>query len=61
MTGDEYKAAIARLGLSQEAAGQWMGLSKRTGQNYAIRGAPSPVGMLLGLMLRFAVRPGEYP
>ena len=52
MTGLEYKDAIAQLGLSQERAGLWMGLSKKTGQNYAMHGAPQHIGMLLQLALR---------
>jgi hypothetical protein len=57
MTGKEYKKAIARLGLSQERAGIWLGLSARTGQVYASEGAPKHVAMLLRLMLRH----GEMP
>jgi len=39
MTGKEYKAAIAQLGLSQQAAGVWLGLSKRTGHSIALNRA----------------------
>ena len=56
MSGNEYKAAIAHLGLSQERAGEWLGLSARTGQAYASRGAPKHIGMLLQLMLKHGER-----
>lgn len=42
MTADEYKAAIATLGLSQLAAGRWLGVSKKTAQNYAATGPTGP-------------------
>ena len=41
MTPAEYRTALATLGLSQLAAGRWLGVSKKTAQNYATLG-PSP-------------------
>ncbi len=41
MTPAEYRTAIASLGLSQLAAGRWLGVSPKTAQNYATKG-PSP-------------------
>ena len=41
MTPAEYRAAIAALGLSQLAAGRWLGVSPKTAQRYASDG-PSP-------------------
>jgi predicted transcriptional regulator len=41
VTADQYRAALTELGLSQLAAGRWLGVSKRTAQNYATEG-PSP-------------------
>ena len=59
MTPAQYKAAIAKLGLSQEAAGVWLGASKRTGQNYAAKGPIEPVAKLLRLMLSKGINPDE--
>ena len=59
MTPKQYKAAIQALGLSQEAAGEWLGQSGRTGQNYAAKGPPEPVAMLLRLMIRLKLKPED--
>jgi hypothetical protein len=59
MTTKQYKSAIEKLGLSQERAGLWLGVSKRTGQNYAAKGPPEPVAKLLRLMLRLELRPDD--
>lgn len=37
MTPAQFKTAIAKLGLSQERAGLWLGRSERAGQRYAAR------------------------
>lgn len=52
MTPKQYRATIEALGLTQEAAGEWLGQSGRTGQNYALKGPPEPVAMLLRLIER---------
>ena len=59
MSGDEYKQAIAELGLSQLGAGRWLRIAKRTAQNYAKRGPPEPVAMLLRLMLTLDLDPAD--
>lgn len=59
MTPKQYKAAIDKLGLSQERAGVWLGVSKRTGQNYAAKGPPEPVAKLLRLVLRLKLNPDD--
>lgn len=59
MTPAQYKSAIAKLGLSQEAAGRWLGVSPRTGQNYAAKGPPEPVAKLLRLVLRLKIPPSD--
>ena len=41
MTADEYRAALAELGLSQLAAGRWLGVCRRTAQYFA-KGGPPP-------------------
>lgn len=52
MTPDEYRAAIKRLGLSQVAAGQLLGVDGRTSQKWALgeRAVPPPVALLLAYM-----------
>lgn len=59
MTPTQYKAAIKVLGLSQERAGEWLGVSPRTSQNYAAKGPPEPVAKLLRLMLRLKLHPDQ--
>lgn len=59
MTPAQYRTAIARLGLSQEAAGRWLGVSERTGQNYAAKGPPEPVAKLLRLVIKLRLQPDE--
>jgi len=41
MTPAEYRTALTTLGLSQLAAGRWLGVSPKTAQRYASDG-PSP-------------------
>lgn len=57
MTPAQYRAAIAKLGLSQERAGLWLGLSPRQGQRYASGEAeiPEPVAKLLRLVIRLGM------
>lgn len=59
MTPKQYRAIIESLGLSQEAAGVWLGVSKRTGQNYAAKGAPEPVAKLLRLCVKMKLKPED--
>lgn len=61
MTSGQYKSAIAKLGLSQERAGLWLGLSGRQGQRYATGEAeiPEPVAKLLRLVLRLGIKPED--
>lgn len=42
MTPAEYRTALATLGLSQLAAGRWLGVSPKTAQNYATKGPSGP-------------------
>lgn len=55
MTPDEYRAAIARLGLSQVAAGRLLGVDGRTSQKWALgeRAVPPPVVLLLAYIERY--------
>jgi hypothetical protein len=61
MNPTEYKAAIKTLGLSQEAAGRWLGISGRQSQSYAIGEypVPEPVAKLLRLCIRLKLRPED--
>ena len=45
--------------LDQEGAGEWLGVSARTGQNYAAKGPPEPVAKLLRLMSRLKLKPED--
>lgn len=51
MTPEEYRAIIARLGLSQVAAGRFLGVDDRTSRRYAGGETliPNPVAKLLRL------------
>lgn len=59
MTPIQYKAAIKGLGLNQRSAGEWLGISLRQSQAYAIGEAPVPetVAKLLRLCLRMGLMP----
>lgn len=59
MTPKQYKAIIDSLGLSQERAGEWLGVSARTGQNYAAKGPPEPVAKLLRLCVKHGFKPED--
>ena len=59
MSPTQYKAAIKALGLSQEAAGDWLGVTGRTGQNYAAKGPPEPVAKLLRLCIKLKLSPED--
>lgn len=51
MTPAEYRTAISTLGLSQLAAGKWLGVSPKTAQNYAIKGPSGPAAVAVRLAL----------
>jgi hypothetical protein len=57
MTPQQFRAIIAQLGLSQERAGLWLGLSERQGQRYATGEAkiPGPVEKLIRGALKFGL------
>lgn len=57
MTPTQFRAAIEKLGLSQEKSGLWLGLSARQGQRYATGDAeiPEPVAKLLRLVIRLKI------
>jgi hypothetical protein len=57
LTPNQYRAAIAKLGLSQQRAGTWLGIGKRTSQGYALGEypVPEPTAKLLRLVIRLKV------
>lgn len=61
MTANQFRTAIEKLGLTQEGAGLWLGLSPRQGQRYATGEAeiPEPVAKLLRLVLRLGINPED--
>lgn len=53
MTPDEYRSAIAELGLTQIKAAMALGIGKRTSRRYAKIGAPEHINLALeGLKAR---------
>ena len=61
MSASQYKAAIKQLGLSQVAAGRWLGISPRQSQSYAIGEypVPEPIAKLLRLMIAKDIDPTD--
>lgn len=61
MTSTQYRAALSALGLSQAGAAEFLGLSLRTSQGYALGEYPVPesVAKLLRLMVRLNIKPDE--
>ena len=61
MTPTQYREAIKALGLSQERAGDWLGIGKRTSQNYALGESriPEPVAKLLRIMIELKLNPDD--
>jgi DNA-binding XRE family transcriptional regulator len=55
MTPTEYRSALEALGLSQLAAGRWLGVSKRTAQNYAKEGPSPPAAKAITLALKYGL------
>lgn len=60
MTATQYKAAIAKLGLSQTAAAEFLGISLRTSHGYANgKPIPQPIVMLLLVLMQNRMTPEE--
>lgn len=55
MTPADYRAALAALGLSQLAAGRWLGVSPKTAQNYARFGPSAPAAVAVRYALKYGV------
>lgn len=56
MTPDQYRAAISTLGLSQLAAGRWLGVSPKTAQNYATKGPSGPAQRAILMALEYGLK-----
>jgi hypothetical protein len=61
MTPTQYKAALKALDLSQERAGDWLGIGRRTSQGYALGEypVPEPVAKLLRLCIKLKLKPED--
>jgi hypothetical protein len=61
MTPTRYKAAIKALELSQERAGDWLGIGRRTSQGYALGEypVPEPIAKLLRLCVKLKLKPED--
>lgn len=60
MTPNQYRAALARLGLTQAEAADFLGISVRTSNGYA-NGLPIREGdaKLLRLMVKLGLKPSD--
>jgi hypothetical protein len=55
VTALEYRAALSTLGLSQLAAGRWLGVSNKTAQRYATDGPSGPAAKAMALALKYGL------
>jgi hypothetical protein len=58
MTTEEYRAALEKLGINQQAAGRLFVVGARTSRRWALGEAriPMPVAILLRLMLKKKIK-----
>lgn len=63
MTPKQYADAIERLGLSQRAAGAFLGVDERQSRRWIAGDArvPEAVGKLLRLMIKLKIAPDDVP
>lgn len=54
MTADDYKSAIAELGLDHDGIAERLGITSRTSYRYAKVGAPKRVALLLENLIDLA-------
>jgi len=59
MTGEEYRAALAALNLSQSGAGRFLGVHEVTARKWAASGPPPVAAKMLRLMIALKFTP-EY-
>lgn len=55
MTAAEYRTALTTLGLSQLAAGRWLGVSNKTAQRYAVDGPSASAAKAIQGALKFGL------
>lgn len=56
MSPAEYRVALANLGLSQLAAGRWLGVSPKTAQRYAVDGPSGPAAQAIRMALKHGLQ-----
>lgn len=61
MTANQFRTAIAALGLTQAGAAEFLGVSLRTSQGWALGEYPVPlaVARLLRLMVKMKLSPND--
>ena len=61
MTSNQYRKALEQLELSQHRAAEFLGVSPRTSQGYALGEYPVPqsIAMLLRLMIKLKLKPED--
>lgn len=61
MTANQYRKALDALGLTQQSAADFLGVSLRTSQGYALAEYPVPetIAKLLRLMVRLNLKPDD--
>lgn len=61
MNSDQYRSALYKLGLTQQSAADFLGVSLRTSQAYALEETPVPetVAKLFRLMMRLKLEPKD--
>lgn len=61
MNADQYRAALIKLDMTQQSAADFLEVSLRTSQSYALGEVriPGAVGKLLRLMIRRDIEPKE--
>ncbi len=62
MTPNQYRAALAALGLSQAGAAIFLGVSLRTSQGYALGEYPVPeiVAKVLHYLVKHKIKPEDF-
>lgn len=58
MTPTEYRTALATLGLTQKAAGEWLGVSEKTAKRYATTGPSGPAARAIECRLEAKKKEG---
>ena len=61
MTAEEYRAALAALGLTQNAGSKLMGVNSRTGQRWALGDGdvPPPAARFLRYLIHLGADPAK--